>query len=64
MVLDNLGRPDAAILELRESANLDNNYAEPHFALARIYHRMGLEAEADQEVKIYRRIHSTHTSSD
>ena len=56
-VLEDLGRPETAIVELHEAARLDNTYPEPHMAMARIYHRLGQEATAREEVQTYLRLH-------
>jgi tetratricopeptide (TPR) repeat protein len=60
-VLEDQGKPEAALAELREAARLDSAYAEPHMAMARINHKLGRETEARNEVQIYRRLqpHST-----
>jgi tetratricopeptide (TPR) repeat protein len=42
--LHGLGKNDLALNWLQRSAALDPNYAEPHYLLARIYHKLG-EAE-------------------
>jgi Flp pilus assembly protein TadD len=60
-VLEDTGRPDAAILELQEAARLDAHYPEPHMAMARIYHKMGRQAEAQKEVQTYLRLHPHST---
>jgi Flp pilus assembly protein TadD len=57
-VLEDLGRAEDAIIELRESARLDPNYAEPHFALARILHKLDKEPAAQEELRTYRSLHA------
>lgn len=57
LVLEQTEKPEAAIQALREAAHLDTNYPEPHMAMARIYHKLGQEAAAKEEVRIYLRLH-------
>jgi Tfp pilus assembly protein PilF len=38
---------------LQTAARLDTSYAEPHVALARIYHKLGQEATAREEEQAY-----------
>jgi tetratricopeptide (TPR) repeat protein len=59
LVLEDRNHADDAIPELNKSIQLDAHYAEPHFALARIYHKRGRDVDAQAEVQIYRRLHST-----
>lgn len=54
--LEQTDRPEAALLEFREAARLDPTYPEPHMAMARIYHKLGQEAAAKEEVQIYLRL--------
>jgi tetratricopeptide (TPR) repeat protein len=60
-VLEDQGKPEAALVELRGAARLDATYAEPHMALARIYHKLGRETEARDEVQTYLRLHPHST---
>jgi tetratricopeptide (TPR) repeat protein len=60
-VLEDLDRPEAAIAELREASRIDPAYPEPHMAMARIYHKLGQEPQAREEVQIYLRLHA-HTT--
>jgi len=46
---------------LKEAARLDPAYAEPHMALARVYHKLGHEASAREEAKTYLRLHPHST---
>jgi tetratricopeptide (TPR) repeat protein len=56
-VLEDVERPEAAIAELREAARINPDYPEPHMAMARIYHKLGQEPQAREEVQTYRRLH-------
>jgi protein O-GlcNAc transferase len=57
-VLEDSGKLEEAAAELKTAAGLNPAYPEPHMALARIYHKLGQEAAARQEVEIYRRLHT------
>ena len=46
-VLEQTNRPDDAIQALRAAADADATYADPLYALARIYRRQGRIADAD-----------------
>ncbi len=61
-VLEDTGRLDAAIIELDKAAKLDVAYAEPHMAMARIYHKLGREKDAREEVQTYLRLHRNSSS--
>jgi Tfp pilus assembly protein PilF len=39
------------------AARIDDKYAEPHVALAHLYKQQGRTADAQEEVKIYLRLH-------
>jgi tetratricopeptide (TPR) repeat protein len=56
--LEDSGKLEEAAAELQEAARLDPAYPEPHMALARLYHKLGRELDAREEVKIYRQLHS------
>jgi tetratricopeptide (TPR) repeat protein len=56
-LLQQQGQLDAAVQEQLAAARLDDKYAEPHFALAHIYNQLGRAADAQEEVKIYLRLH-------
>jgi Tfp pilus assembly protein PilF len=60
-VLEDLQRLDEALAELREAARLDPAYAEPHMAMARVYHKLGHEVPAHEEVQIYLHLHPHST---
>jgi len=60
-VLEDQGKLDEAVKELRAAAQLDATYAEPHMALARVYHKLRQEASARQEVTTYLRLHPHST---
>jgi tetratricopeptide (TPR) repeat protein len=52
-VLEDRNKPEEAVAELKQAARLETTYPEPHMALARIYHKIGQEPAAREEVKIY-----------
>ena len=56
-VLQQRGQLDAAVQEQLAAARLDDKYAEPHVALAHLYNQQGRKAEAQEELKIYLRLH-------
>ena len=47
-----------------EAIRLDDKYAEPHVALAHIYNELGRKNAAQEEVKIYLRLHADANASD
>jgi tetratricopeptide (TPR) repeat protein len=51
------GLLDAAVQEQLAAVRLDDKYAEPHVALAHLYKQQGRTADAEEEVKIYLRLH-------
>lgn len=57
-ILEDKGKLQSAIEELSEAAKLDDQYAEPHLALARIYKKLNLTEEANEQVHIYQRLHA------
>jgi tetratricopeptide (TPR) repeat protein len=56
-VLQQQGQLDAAVQEQLAAVRLDDKYAEPHVALAHLYNQQGRKADAQEEVKIYLRLH-------
>jgi tetratricopeptide (TPR) repeat protein len=56
-LLQQQGQLDAAVQEQLAAARLDDKYAEPHVALAHLYKQQGRTADAQEEVKIYLRLH-------
>jgi tetratricopeptide (TPR) repeat protein len=56
-VLQQQGQLDAAVQEQLAAARIDDKYAEPHVALAHLYKQQGRTADAQEEVKIYLRLH-------
>lgn len=56
-LLQQRGQLDAAVQEQLAAARLDDKYAEPHVALAHLYNQQGRKADAQEEVKIYLRLH-------
>ncbi|HET8638565.1 MAG TPA: tetratricopeptide repeat protein [Acidobacteriaceae bacterium] len=57
-ILEDTGRMDEAITEFKAASRLDADYAEPHYALARIYKKLGDATASKREVETYLRIHS------
>lgn len=57
-ILEDAARTKDAINEFKAAARLDGDYAEPHYALARIYKKLGDAAASKREVETYLRIHS------
>lgn len=57
-VLQDAGQTKEAISEFQAAAHLDADYAEPHYALARLYRKIGDSADSKREIEIYLRIHS------
>jgi tetratricopeptide (TPR) repeat protein len=56
-LLQQQGQLDAAVQEQLAAVRLDGKYAEPHVALAHLYKQQGRTADAQEEVKIYLRLH-------
>jgi tetratricopeptide (TPR) repeat protein len=54
--LNALGRPFEAERALRRSAACDNNYADPHYLLSRIYLAQRRSAEAEQQLQIFQQL--------
>ncbi len=63
-VLEDDHRLKEAITEFQQAASLDSTYAEPHMAMARVYHKLGQEPAAREEVQTYLRLHRKSTTSD
>ena len=61
-VLEDTGRSERAIAEFRRAAQLDTSYPEPHMAMARLYHKLGQEKAAHEEVQTYLRLHGNSSS--
>ena len=57
ILVDN-GQTKDAMDQFQAAARLDPGYAEPHYALARLYRKLGDGAESKKELNIYRSIHS------
>jgi tetratricopeptide (TPR) repeat protein len=57
-VLEYRDKIDEAVTSLQQAANADPSYAEPHFALSRIYRRQGKTADADAELAAFDRLHA------
>ena len=54
-VLENEGKEEAAIGENRIAASLDTEFADPWYALGRLYRRLGRTAEADAALAEYKK---------
>jgi tetratricopeptide (TPR) repeat protein len=57
VLLEQADRLPAAVTELQRAIAADPSYAEPQYALARIYRRQGRTAEADQALAAFQRLH-------
>lgn len=57
-LLEERGQTKEAIGQFQAAAHADPRYAEPHYALAHIYEKLGDVADAKRELKSYLRIHS------
>ena len=57
MLLEQVNRPDDAIAELKQANERDPAYAEPYYALARIYRKQNRKAEADEALATFERLH-------
>ena len=56
-LLEQRGRMDDAVKALRQATSADAKYAEPYYALSRIYRRQGHTAEADAAMNTFQRLH-------
>lgn len=56
-LLENQDHLDQAVHELKRAIELQADYAQPYYALARIYRRQGHGPEADQALASFRRLH-------
>jgi tetratricopeptide (TPR) repeat protein len=59
-LLEQTDRADDAVKSLRKAAEIDPAYAEPYYALARIYRRLGRVAEADAALATFQRLREPH----
>ena len=50
------GRDNEALKALRQSVQSDRDYAEPHYLLSRIYIKEGQDAEAQNELRVFREL--------
>lgn len=57
-ILEDNGKMKDAIFQFQAAARIDPHYAEPHYALARIYRKLGDTADSKKELKSYLWIHS------
>jgi tetratricopeptide (TPR) repeat protein len=58
LVLESRGHLEPAVSALKEASRLNATYAEPHYALARIYRKLGRKSLSQAEVTSYLRLHS------
>ncbi len=42
-----------------KAVELDPNYADPHYALMRIYQRLGRTADAERALATFKRLHDS-----
>ena len=56
--LSYLDQLDLSIKWLKQSIGLDPDYPEPHYLLARLYRKKGLQDEAQREFKAFRELAS------
>jgi predicted Zn-dependent protease len=56
LILEKQGNEEAAIPELKRSAELDPKYPDPLYALARLYRRQGKMAEAAQAFEAFQKL--------
>jgi Flp pilus assembly protein TadD len=57
VLLEHEGKLDEAVRELVRAGELDPQYAEPHYALGRVYRRLGRQEEARQALAVFRQLH-------
>ena len=50
------GKPERALLHLESATKLDTRDSRFHFALSRVYRRLGRSSEADREMEIYQKL--------
>ena len=55
-------KPDCAVEELRQAARLDEKYADPWWALARVLRRGGRAAEADRALAAFKKLKAFDSS--
>jgi tetratricopeptide (TPR) repeat protein len=58
--LTKLGKWGLSMRWLKRAAELDSNYAEPHYLLAQAYRKQGSEAEALRELDQFKKLASSH----
>jgi Flp pilus assembly protein TadD len=57
VLLEHEGNLEDAARELVRASELDPQYAEPHYALGRVYRRLGRQDEARQALAVFRQLH-------
>jgi tetratricopeptide (TPR) repeat protein len=57
MLFEQTERLDDGVKELRRAIEIDQSYAEPYFALARIYRRQGKTEAATEALATFQRLH-------
>jgi tetratricopeptide (TPR) repeat protein len=63
LLLDKQGKQQGAIQELQTAASLNPSYAEPHYALGRIYTHLGNPREAKEEFARFDKIKQASQTS-
>jgi tetratricopeptide (TPR) repeat protein len=53
-----LGKLDLSVRWLRQAAELDPSYTEPHYWLASVYRKLGRKEEANKELEAFRQLSS------
>jgi tetratricopeptide (TPR) repeat protein len=57
-----LEKADLSVRWLKQAAELDPNYTEPHYWLAQVYRRLGQKEDADRELRKFRELSKTPKS--
>ena len=55
-VLEKRGRTAEAVVELESASRLDPGYAEPQYALSRLYRRAGDQQKADRALELFQKL--------
>jgi Flp pilus assembly protein TadD len=55
-VLEDAGRTDEAVQSLERAAQADATYPEPHYALSRLYRRLGRADRAESELRLFQQL--------
>jgi tetratricopeptide (TPR) repeat protein len=57
------GKPERALPQLESAIKLDSQDSRFHFAVSRVYRRLGRSAEADKEMEIYQKLKGARSDS-